>query len=176
MSTNTIIVLAAFVVYMGLMILIGALNSKQKSNEDYFLGGRGLNSWTAALSAQASDMSGWLLMGLPGAIYLAGSGEMWIAIGLLIGTVLNWMLVARRLRKYTIVANNSLTIPSFFENRFHDKKGVLKLVSSIVIIVFFAVYTASAFSAGASAGVAAASAGAAGSAAGCFASPCARSR
>ena len=149
MTTNTIIVLVAFVVYMGLMILIGALNSKQKSNEDYFLGGRGLNSWTAALSAQASDMSGWLLMGLPGAIYLAGSGEMWIAIGLLIGTVLNWMLVARRLRKYTIVANNSLTIPSFFENRFHDKKGVLKLVSSIVIIVFFAVYTASAFSAGA---------------------------
>lgn len=149
MSTNTIIVLVAFVIYMGMMILIGALNSKNKNNEDYFLGGRGLNSWTAALSAQASDMSGWLLMGLPGAIYLAGSGEMWIAIGLLIGTVLNWMLVARRLRKYTIVANNSLTIPSFFENRFKDNKGILKIVSSIVIIVFFAVYTASAFSAGA---------------------------
>ncbi len=149
MSTNTIIVLVAFVIYMGMMILIGALNSKNSNNEDYFLGGRGLSSWTAALSAQASDMSGWLLMGLPGAIYLAGSGEMWIAIGLLIGTVLNWMLVARRLRKYTIVANNSLTIPSFFENRFKDKKGVLKIVASIVIIVFFAVYTASAFSAGA---------------------------
>lgn len=149
MSTNTIIVLVAFVIYMGMMILIGALNSKNSNNEDYFLGGRGLSSWTAALSAQASDMSGWLLMGLPGAIYLAGSGEMWIAIGLLIGTVLNWMLVARRLRKYTIVANNSLTIPSFFENRFKDKKGVMKIVASIVIIVFFAVYTASAFSAGA---------------------------
>ena len=149
MSTNTIIILVAFVIYMGMMILIGALNSKNKNNEDYFLGGRGLSSWTAALSAQASDMSGWLLMGLPGAIYLAGSGEMWIAIGLLIGTILNWMLVARRLRKYTIVANNSLTIPSFFENRFKDNKGVLKIVSSIVIIVFFAVYTASAFSAGA---------------------------
>ena len=149
MSNNMIIVLVAFVIYMGMMILIGALNSKNKNNEDYFLGGRGLNSWTAALSAQASDMSGWLLMGLPGAIYLAGSGEMWIAIGLLIGTVLNWMLVARRLRKYTIVANNSLTIPSFFENRFKDKKGVLKIVASVVIIVFFAVYTASAFASGA---------------------------
>ena len=149
MSTNTIIVLAAFVAYMGIMILIGALNSKNKNNEDYFLGGRGLGSWTAALSAQASDMSGWLLMGLPGAIYVAGTGEIWIAIGLLIGTILNWMIVARRLRKYTIVANNSLTIPSFFENRFHDKKGVLKIVASIVIIVFFAVYTASAFVSGA---------------------------
>ena len=149
MSTNTIIVLVAFVAYMGMMILIGALNSKNKNNEDYFLGGRGLGSWTAALSAQASDMSGWLLMGLPGAIYVAGTGEAWIAIGLLIGTVLNWYLVARRLRKYTIVANNSLTIPSFFENRFHDKKGVLKIVASIVIIVFFAVYTASAFVSGA---------------------------
>ena len=149
MSTNTIVVLCAFVAYMGMMILIGAMNSKNKNNEDYFLGGRGLGSWTAALSAQASDMSGWLLMGLPGAIYVAGTGEMWIAIGLLIGTVLNWFLVARRLRKYTIVANNSLTIPSFFENRFHDKKGILKIVASIVIIVFFAVYTASAFVSGA---------------------------
>lgn len=149
MSTNTIIILVAFVVYMGMMILIGALNSKQNNNEDYFLGGRGLGSWTAALSAQASDMSGWLLMGLPGAVYVAGTGEVWIAIGLLIGTVLNWMLVARRLRKYTIVANNSLTIPSFFENRFHDKKGALKIVASIVVIVFFAVYTASAFASGA---------------------------
>ena len=149
MSTNTIIILVAFVVYMGMMILIGALNSKQSNNEDYFLGGRGLGSWTAALSAQASDMSGWLLMGLPGAIYVAGTGEVWIAIGLLIGTILNWFLVARRLRKYTIVANNSLTIPSFFENRFHDKKGVLKVVSSIIVIVFFAVYTASAFASGA---------------------------
>ena len=149
MSTNTIIVLVAFVAYMGMMILIGALNSKNKNNEDYFLGGRGLGSWTAALSAQASDMSGWLLMGLPGAIYVAGTGEVWIAIGLLIGTVLNWFIVARRLRKYTIVANNSLTIPSFFQNRFHDKKGVLKIVASVIVIVFFAVYTASAFASGA---------------------------
>ena len=149
MTQKQIIILVAFVVYMLMMILIGAFSSKNKNNEDYFLGGRGLGSWTAALSAQASDMSGWLLMGLPGAIYIAGTGEVWIAIGLLIGTVLNWFLVARRLRKYTIVANNSLTIPSFFENRFRAKSGALKIVASLIIIVFFAVYTASAFSSGA---------------------------
>lgn len=149
MTQKQIIILVAFGMYMLMMILIGALSSKNKNNEDYFLGGRGLGSWTAALSAQASDMSGWLLMGLPGAIYIAGTGEVWIAIGLLIGTVLNWYLVARRLRKYTIVSNNSLTIPSFFENRFHDKTGILKIAASLIIIVFFAVYTASAFSSGA---------------------------
>lgn len=149
MTEKQIIILVAFAAYMLMMILIGAFSSKNKNNEDYFLAGRGLGSWTAALSAQASDMSGWLLMGLPGAIYIAGTGEVWIAIGLLIGTILNWYLVARRLRKYTIVSNNSLTIPSFFENRFHDKSGILKIVASLIIIVFFAVYTASAFSSGA---------------------------
>lgn len=149
MTEKQIIILVAFGFYMIAMIVIGALSSKNENNEDYFLGGRGLGSWTAALSAQASDMSGWLLMGLPGAIYIAGTGELWIAIGLLIGTILNWYVVARRLRKYTIVSNNSLTIPSFFENRFHDKTGILKVASSIIIIVFFAVYTASAFSSGA---------------------------
>ena len=90
MTQKQIIILVAFGMYMLMMILIGALSSKNKNNEDYFLGGRGLGSWTAALSAQASDMSGWLLMGLPGAIYIAGTGEVWIAIGLLIGTILNW--------------------------------------------------------------------------------------
>ncbi len=149
MTEKQIIILVSFAFYMIAMIVVGALSSKNKNNEDYFLGGRGLGSWTAALSAQASDMSGWLLMGLPGAIYIAGTGEVWIAIGLLIGTILNWYLVARRLRKYTIVANNSLTIPSFFENRFHDKKGILKVAASLIIIIFFAVYTASAFSSGA---------------------------
>lgn len=149
MTEKQIIILVAFGFYMLMMILIGALSSKNKNNEDYFLGGRGLGSWTAALSAQASDMSGWLLMGLPGAIYIAGTGEVWIAIGLLIGTILNWYFVARRLRKYTIVSNNSLTIPSFFENRFKDKTGILKIVASLIIIIFFAVYTASAFSSGA---------------------------
>ena len=133
-GTGALVSVIIGIVYYILMIMIGALNSKNDSNEDYFLAGRGLGSWTAALSAQASDMSGWMLMGLPGAIYLAGTGEIWIAVGLLIGTALNWMFVARRLRKYTIVANNSLTIPSFFENRFHDKSGALKVVSSLIII------------------------------------------
>ena len=150
MSTDKIITLAAFGFYMLIMILIGVFYSKKtKNNEDYFLGGRNLGGWTAALSAQASDMSGWLLMGLPGAVYLAGTGEVWIAIGLLIGTILNWYIVSSRLRKYTIVAGNSLTIPSFFQNRYRDTKGVIKIVAAIIIAIFFAVYTASAFSSGA---------------------------
>ena len=150
MSSDKVITLVAFAFYMILMILIGVFYSKKtKNNEDYFLGGRNLGGWTAALSAQASDMSGWLLMGLPGSIYLAGTGKVWIAIGLLIGTILNWYLVSSRLRKYTIVAGNSLTIPSFFQNRYRDKKGAIKIVAAIIIAVFFAVYTASGFSAGA---------------------------
>ena len=150
MTKENIIVLSAFVVYMIVMIVIGFVYSKStKNNEDYFLGGRNLGGWTAALSAQASDMSGWLLMGLPGSVYLAGTGEVWIAVGLLIGTILNWFIVSSRLRKYTIKAGNSLTIPSFFQNRYHDKKGVVKIVSAIIIAIFFAVYTASAFSSGA---------------------------
>ena len=150
MSTDKVITLVAFGFYLAVMILIGIFYSrKTKNNEDYFLGGRNLGGWTAALSAQASDMSGWLLMGLPGSIYLAGTGEVWIAVGLLIGTILNWYIVSSRLRKYTIVAGNSLTIPSFFENRYRDKKGVIKIVSAIIIAIFFAVYTASAFSSGA---------------------------
>ena len=149
MSSSNVITLCAFVFYMALMIVIGAVYSRStKNNEDYFLGGRNLGAWTAAISAEASDMSGWLLMGLPGAFYLTGSGDIWVAIGLLIGTVLNWFFVSGRLRKYTIAAGNSLTIPSFFENRFKGK-GALKIVSAIIITVFFAVYTASAFSSGA---------------------------
>ena len=143
------IILAAFVVYLLIMIVIGAVYMKKTSNsEDYFLGGRGLNGWVAALSAQASDMSGWLLMGLPGSIYAFGTGQVWIAVGLFIGTVLNWVCISGRLRKYTIAANNSLTIPAYFENRFRDKKKILLLISSIVIVIFFLVYTASALAAG----------------------------
>lgn len=150
LGTSNIIVLCAFAAYMIIMIIIGVIYSKStKNNEDYFLGGRNLGGWTAALSAQASDMSGWLLMGLPGSVYLAGTGEVWIAVGLLIGTILNWYIVSARLRKYTIVAGNSLTIPSFFQNRYRDTKGVIKIVSAIIIAVFFTVYTASAFSSGA---------------------------
>lgn len=149
MSGTTLTILAAFVVYLLFMIVIGAVYMKKtKNSEDYFLGGRGLNAWVAALSAQASDMSGWLLMGLPGAIYAMGTGQIWIAVGLCIGTILNWVFISKRLRKYTIAANNSLTIPAFLENRYRDKKRILLLISSIVIMIFFLVYTASALAAG----------------------------
>lgn len=149
MSGSTIAVLIAFACYLLIMIFIGILSMRKTNNtEDYFLGGRGLNSWVAALSAQASDMSGWLLMGLPGSIYALGTGQAWIAIGLFIGTVLNWLLIAKRLRRYTIVANNSLTLPEFLENRYHDKNKILLGISSVVIVVFFLVYTASALASG----------------------------
>ena len=148
-SSKGILTLIAFVCYLAMMIGIGVFNMKKtKSTEDYFLGGRGLSSWVAALSAQASDMSGWLLMGLPGSIYIGGTGRVWIAIGLFIGTVLNWVFIAKPLRRYTIVANNSMTLPEFFSNRFHDKKKILMTLSSVVITVFFLVYTASALASG----------------------------
>lgn len=142
-------ILIAFAVYLFGMILIGAKYAKEtKNTEDFFLGGRGLNGWVAALSAQASDMSGWLLMGLPGAIYISGLGEAWIAVGLFVGTVLNWLVISSRLRRYTIAAGNSLTLPAYFENRFEDKSKTLLLISSVFIVIFFLVYTASALAAG----------------------------
>ena len=122
MSTSSIIILAAFVVYLLFMIVIGVFSMKKTNNtEDYFLGGRGLNGWVAALSAQASDLSGWLLMGLPGAIDALGTGQAWLAIVLFLGTVANFLCIAYILCFYTFVANNSLTLPVFLENRYHDK-------------------------------------------------------
>ena len=149
LGTGTIAILIAFVCYILIMIGVGIWSMKKTSStEDYFLGGRGLSGWVAALSAQASDMSGWLLMGLPGSIYALGTGKSWIAIGLFIGTVCNWLFISKRLRKYTIVAGNSMTLPEFFENRFHDKKKIILTISSIVIVIFFLVYTASALASG----------------------------
>ena len=140
-SSSIAAILVAFAAYLLFMIVIGAICMRRtNSSEDYFLGGRGLNAWVAALSAQASDMSGWLLMGLPGSIYALGTGQAWIAIGLFLGTVCNWLLISKRLRRYTIVAGNSMTLPEFLENRFHDKKKVLLSISSVVIIIFFLVY------------------------------------
>jgi len=101
-----------------------------------------MGSWVTALSAQASDMSGWLLMGLPGAIYLAGTGQVWIAVGLFIGTVLNWAFVSARLRVYT-QKTNAITLPCFFEARFKDPTGLLRIVSAIIILIFFAIYASS---------------------------------
>jgi sodium/proline symporter len=142
-------ILLAFAVYMLGMLIIGITSSKKNKNaDDYFLGGRNLGGWVAALSAQASDMSGWLLMGLPGAIYAYGTNQAWIAIGLFFGTVGNWVFIAGRLRRYTIRAGNAMTIPEYLSNRFGDDKSILKTISAIVIVVFFLVYTASAFAAG----------------------------
>ena len=140
----------AFIFYLGIMIAIGAVYSrKNQKSEDYFLGGRSLGGFVAAFSAQASDMSGWLLMGLPGAIFLSGlSGDGWIAIGLLIGTALNWIFVASPLRRYTIEAGNSVTLPMFFEKRYEDDRKILMTISSVIIALFFTVYTASAFASG----------------------------
>ena len=149
MGDSIIWILAAFVIYLLFMVVIGMIYAKRNENaEDYFLGGRKLSGAVAALSAQASDMSGWLLMGLPGSVYALGTGQSWIAIGLFIGTVCNWLFISRRLRRYTIRANNALTLPTYFENRFHDKKKILLLISSITIVIFFLVYTASALAAG----------------------------
>jgi len=146
---TTVAIICAFVFYLLIMVVVGFYTGKKTQDAgDYFLGGRQLSGPVAALSAQASDMSGWLLMGLPGSIYALGTGQVWIAIGLLIGTILNWVIIAKPLRAYTIVANNSLTLPEFLSNRFHDDKNVLKIISSIVITIFFLVYTASALAAG----------------------------
>lgn len=131
------------------MLGIGIYYYKKTSNiSDYVLGGRGLGSWVTAMSAQASDMSGWLLMGLPGAAYLTGMESMWLALGLGVGTFLNWQFVAVRLRKYTEVSGNALTLSSYFGNRFRDDQNILRMVSSIIIVFYFAVYTASGFVAG----------------------------
>jgi sodium/proline symporter len=140
---------ATFIVYIGGMILIGAmLYKKNKSMEDYFLAGRSLNSFVVALSAEASDMSGWLLLGLPGAAYAGGFNAMWIAIGLAVGTYLNWQFVARRLRDYTEKVN-SITLSDYFENRFHDKSHLLRIISALLTLTFFLFYTSSGMVAGA---------------------------
>ena len=135
--------LTAFIGYLILMVIIGILFCKKtKTISGYLLGGRGIGSWVTALSAQASDMSGWLLMGLPGAIYLGGMGDAWVAIGLAIGTFLNWIIVAPRLRLYT-EKTESLTLSSYFSERFKDPSGMLRVVSSMIILLFFTIYAAS---------------------------------
>ncbi len=132
------------------MLAIG-FYAYRKSTSDvagYMLGGRSLSPSVAALSAGASDMSGWMLMGLPGAMYLSGLSSLWIAIGLVIGAYCNYLIVAPRLRTYTEVANDSITLPDFFENRFHDNSHLLRVVSSVVIVIFFTLYTSSGIVAG----------------------------
>lgn len=138
----------AFVIYFIALIIIGVHFWKVKdrdSMEDYILGGRSFGPYVSAMSAQASDMSGWLLMGLPGSIVLAGLGQAWIGIGLLIGSYTSWLFVAKRLRKHSVISKNSLTMPEFFSNRFADHKGYLRIVCAVVILFFFTIYVGSGF-------------------------------
>ena len=148
MSDHTWFIIA-MVIYLIAMLGIGVWSYLQTDEyEDYMVGGRGLHPFVAALSAGASDMSGWLLMGLPGALFVSGFSEIWIAVGLLIGCWCNWKLVAPRLRSYTEIANNSITIPSFLENRLRDKSHTLRILSGVIILVFFVFYVASGMVAG----------------------------
>ncbi|HLS91908.1 MAG TPA: sodium:proline symporter, partial [Microbacterium sp.] len=139
----------ALVIYFAAMIGIGVYATlKTKNHEDYMLGGRSLPPAVAALSAGASDMSGWLVMGLPGALFATGLIEAWLAIGLTIGAYLNWKFVAPRLRAYTEVSKNSITVPSFLANRTRDRTHILRIVAGVVIIVFFTLYVSSGMVAG----------------------------
>lgn len=139
-KTPTII---TFSIYFLFLIFIGIYFYRRTASiADYLLGGRGLGKWVTAISAQASDMSGWLLMGLPGAIYLGGMSKIWIAVGLFAGTACNWYFVARRLRIYT-EKKDSLTLSTFFERRFNDPTGLLRISSAIIILIFFTIYASS---------------------------------
>ena len=144
--------LLALILYFAAMLSIGVFlffKSKSTSDKDYFLGGRSMGPWVTAMSAQASDMSAWLLMGLPGSILAFGLGQAWIGIGLAIGTALNWILIARRLRRFSQAANDAITLPQYLSNRFLTKSKTLQVVCAIVFLVCFTVYVASAFVAGA---------------------------
>ncbi len=149
MESNLIIMLITIVGYMLMMVGIGIFYSRKNKNvSDFYLGGRKLGPIVTAMSAEASDMSSWLLMGLPGVAYLTGCAEAgWTAIGLAIGTYVNWLIVAKRLRVYTQKCGNSITIPDFFANRYRDKKNILMGIAAIIILVFFVPYTASGFAA-----------------------------
>lgn len=148
MNSDTLMVLIAMIGYMLVVIGIGLFFAKraQANSENYFLGGRSLGPWVAAMSAEASDMSGWLLMGLPGLAYWTGLADAaWTAIGLALGTYVNWLIVAKRLRKYSAVSGDAITIPDFFSNRFHEKRKVILGISAIFILVFFTIYASSCF-------------------------------
>lgn len=147
MDTATLITVT---IYFIAMLAIGVYGYYKSTSDlgDYMLGGRRLGPGTTALSAGASDMSGWMMMGLPGAFYVAGFSELWLPLGLITGCYLNWRVIAPRLRVYTYVAKDSITIPDYFENRFHDKSRSLRLISAIVIIIFFTLYTSAGLVAG----------------------------
>ena len=143
---DTMQIMLTMAAYMLVVIGIGLAFARRanKSSEDYFLGGRTLGPWVTAMSAEASDMSGWLLMGLPGVAYWCGVADAaWTAIGLALGTYINWLITSRRLRRYSEKAGNAITLPEFFSNRFHEKSPVVMTISALFILVFFTVYAAS---------------------------------
>ncbi len=149
MTAQNFHIILAFACYLGLMMLIGVYFYRRTRNmSDYILGSRQLGAWVTSLSAEASDMSGWMLMGLPGYAYVCGLGSGWIALGLILGTYANWRFVAGRLRTYTEIAGNSLTMPDFFKNRFHAESNTLRIISAVFILIFFIIYTSSGFVAG----------------------------
>ena len=149
MTTSNICILISIIAYLAVVVYIGvSFSKKNKTTDDFYLGGRRLGPFVTAMSAEASDMSSWLLMGLPGVAYVTGLADaFWTAAGLAIGTYINWLVVAKRLRKYTVKCKNSTTIPVFFSNRYRDDKNILSLIAAIVIIIFFVPYTASGFAA-----------------------------
>ena len=149
MTSSQIFITISIVAYLALMVYIGVWFSRRNKNtDDFYLGGRQLGPFVTAMSAEASDMSSWLLMGIPGAAYLSGlASNFWTILGLGIGTYLNWLFVAKRIRRYSEISGNSITIPQFFSNRFGDDKKILTAIAAVVIIVFFIPYTASGFAA-----------------------------
>ena len=145
MDSASIQILIAMLIYMAAVIGIGVAYARKanESSENYFLGGRTLGPWVTAMSAEASDMSGWLLMGLPGVAYWCGLADAaWTAIGLAVGTYLNWLITAKRLRRYSAKLD-AITLPDFFSRRFHEKKQSIMLVAAIFILIFFCVYASS---------------------------------
>ncbi len=148
LNSGDALVMLAILIYFIVVVTIGFIYAKRSnsSTSEYFLGGRKVGPWFTALSAEASDMSGYLLMGMPGLAYFCGASDVgWTAIGLAIGTYLNWLLVAKRLRKYSVVAGDSITLPGFFSNRFHDTKNIVSTIAAIIILIFFCVYCGSCF-------------------------------
>jgi len=149
LDNNNAVVVTTFMVYFIVMLIIGYVAWKRSSDfSDYVLGGRSLGPFATAISTGASEMSGWLMVAMPGAAYLSGLSSFWVAAGLLTGSLLNWLIVAQRLRVYSFVANNSLTIPEFLAERFQQHTKVLRLVASLFIIVFYLFYTSSGLVAG----------------------------
>ena len=143
MSPTTSAAISMIIYFVGMVVIGWWAYGRNDSLDDYMLADRGLGPAVTALSAGASDMSGWLLMGLPGALYASGLVESWIAVGLTAGAWLNWRLVAPRLRTYTEIAADSITIPSFLDNRLHDSTHLLRWVSGLIILVFFTFYVSS---------------------------------